>query len=82
MIVSRRLFLKAGLGGGWLAAVRAPAGASASPGGRPGPEPRLTIVNADGLGMSEQIDRGIVEACRIRAPSGASSIGSSMSSCA
>ncbi len=71
MTVSRRLFLKAGLGGGWLAAVGAPAGASANSAEEahpsqavagPDPSPRLAIVNADDLGMSEEIDRGIVEA--------------------
>lgn len=71
MAVSRRLFLKAGLGGGWLAAVGAPAGASASSAEEahpsqavagPDPSPRLAIVNADDLGMSEEIDRGILEA--------------------
>jgi predicted glycoside hydrolase/deacetylase ChbG (UPF0249 family) len=67
MGVTRRKFLK-GLGGagGWLAAA-GPAGASNDPQTTaevisPGPRERLVIVNADDLGMSAEIDRGIFEA--------------------
>jgi len=72
MDLSRRTFLKSGLGGagGWLAAAGVPAQAAApsdesrtgeAPVG-PGPRERLAIVNADDLGMSNEIDRGIFEA--------------------
>ena len=72
MSLTRRLFLRSGLAaaGGWLAAPTTPAAASPSP-----EDPytsmstndgdghqRLAIVNADDLGMSEEIDRGIFEA--------------------
>jgi predicted glycoside hydrolase/deacetylase ChbG (UPF0249 family) len=72
MSLSRRTFLKSGLGGagGWLAAAGVPARAAApSDQSRPGeapvgadPRERLAIVNADDLGMSEEVDRGIFEA--------------------
>lgn len=72
MNLTRRIFLRSGLGGvaGWLAASGRPASAS-SPADdpymalatvNPGPGQRLAIVNADDLGMSEEIDRGIFEA--------------------
>jgi predicted glycoside hydrolase/deacetylase ChbG (UPF0249 family) len=72
MDLTRRLFLKSGLGaaGGWLAAGSAPAPAAArtedpytaqAP-GDPDPHQRLAIVNADDLGMSAEVDRGIFEA--------------------
>ena len=72
MSLTRRLFLRSGLAaaGGWLAAPATPAAASPSP-----EDPytsmsthdgdghqRLAIVNADDLGMSEEIDHGIFEA--------------------
>jgi chitin disaccharide deacetylase len=72
MSLTRRLFLRSGLAaaGGWLAAPGTPAAASPSP-----EDPytsmsaddadlhqRLAIINADDLGMSEEIDRGIFEA--------------------
>ena len=72
MPLSRRRFLT-GLGGagGWLAAAGAPASTEADPGQEshptpagagPDPQQRLVIINADDLGLSEQIDRGIFEA--------------------
>jgi predicted glycoside hydrolase/deacetylase ChbG (UPF0249 family) len=71
--LSRRTFLQSGLGGagGWLATVGAPAAAPANPARdphatqavvSPDPRQRLAIVNADDLGKSEEIDRGIFEA--------------------
>jgi predicted glycoside hydrolase/deacetylase ChbG (UPF0249 family) len=68
MGLSRRRFLKSGLGGagGWLASGGAPAGAAAPATGAGPASPelreRLAIVNADDLGMSEEIDRGVFEA--------------------
>jgi len=69
---TRRLFLRSGLGaaGGWLAASRTPVVAAPRPDDPytaalamdPDPTQRLAIVNADDLGMSEEIDRGIFEA--------------------
>jgi len=72
--LARRRFLLSSLGGvaGWLAATGtllarpplAPAGESptASPPARANPRQRFAIVNADDLGMSAEIDRGIFEA--------------------
>jgi predicted glycoside hydrolase/deacetylase ChbG (UPF0249 family) len=70
MGLSRRVFLRSGLGGagGWLAAAGAPVRAAADDSRAPvdvaNPEARerLVIVNADDLGLSEEIDRGIFEA--------------------
>jgi hypothetical protein len=72
MSLTRRLFLRSGLAaaGGWLAAPGTPATASPSPedpytsisAGDADVGQRLAIVNADDLGMSEQVDRGIFEA--------------------
>ena len=72
--LARRRFLRSSLGGvaGWLATTGtllarptlAPAGDSpiASPPARANPRQRFAIVNADDLGMSAAIDRGIFEA--------------------
>jgi len=73
MALSRRMFLKSGLAGagGWLTTVGTPAPAPANPAQdphgtqavvSPDPRQRLAIVNADDLGKSEEIDRGIFEA--------------------
>ena len=72
MSLTRRLFLRSGLAaaGGWLGAPGTPAAASPSPEdpytsiatGDGDVNQRLAIVNADDLGMSEEIDRGIFEA--------------------
>lgn len=72
MNLTRRRFLTSGVGaaGGWLATTGAPATAHVRPddpytaaaAGDPDPHQRLAIVNADDLGMSEEIDRGIFEA--------------------
>jgi hypothetical protein len=72
MSLTRRLFLRSGLAaaGGWLAAPGTPAAATPSPedpytsmsAGDADVNQRLAIVNADDLGMSEEIDRGIFEA--------------------
>lgn len=72
MSLSRRTFLKSGLGGvgGWLAAAGAQASAETPAEDpyvtlaavTPDPSQRLAIVNADDLGMAEEIDRGIFEA--------------------
>ena len=69
MILSRRIFLKSGLGGvgGWLATASSPASPAQDPHATqavvsPDPRQRLVIVNADDLGKSEEIDRGIFEA--------------------
>jgi predicted glycoside hydrolase/deacetylase ChbG (UPF0249 family) len=72
MSLTRRLFLRSGLAaaGGWLAAPGPQAAASPSPEdpytsiatGDGDINQRLAIVNADDLGMSEEIDRGIFEA--------------------
>jgi hypothetical protein len=75
MSVSRRTFFKAGFkaglggAGGWLATRGAPASASPAQDPHatqavvsPDPRQRLAIVNADDLGKSEEIDRGIFEA--------------------
>jgi hypothetical protein len=72
MNLSRRTFLKAGLAGtgGWIAAAGVPASA-ATPAEDPyvtqavvdpDPRQRLVIVNADDLGMSAEVDRGIFDA--------------------
>ncbi|HEX7786458.1 MAG TPA: ChbG/HpnK family deacetylase [Methylomirabilota bacterium] len=71
MGLTRRLFLRSGLAaaGGWLAAPSAPASATPSPedpytaasSGGAEVNQRLAIVNADDLGMSAEIDRGIFE---------------------
>ena len=72
MSLSRRTFLKSGLGGagGWLEASGARVSA-ATPAEdpyatqavvNPDPRQRLVIVNADDLGMSEEVDRGIFDA--------------------
>ena len=72
--LARRRFLRSSLGGvaGWLATTGtllarptlAPAGDSptAAPPARATPRQRFAIVNADDLGMSAEIDRGIFEA--------------------
>lgn len=72
--LARRRFLRSSLGGvaGWLATTGtllarptlAPAGDSptASPPARANPRQRFAIINADDLGMSAEIDRGIFEA--------------------
>ena len=73
MRLSRRVFLRSGLGGagGWLAAAGAPTRATAGSAddahatlevANPDVRQRLVIVNADDLGMSDEIDRGIFEA--------------------
>jgi len=72
MRLSRRGFLRSGLGGagGWLAAAGAPARAAApADDARVALEvanqdvrERLVIVNADDLGLSDEVDRGIFEA--------------------
>jgi len=72
MSLTRRLFLGSGLAaaGGWLAGPSTPAAASPRPedpytavlAGDPDLKQRLAIINADDLGMSEEIDRGIFEA--------------------
>jgi predicted glycoside hydrolase/deacetylase ChbG (UPF0249 family) len=72
MNLTRRILLKSGLGGaaGWLGATSGPASASTPTEDpyvtlaavNPDPSQRLAIVNADDLGMSEEIDRGIFEA--------------------
>jgi chitin disaccharide deacetylase len=72
MSLTRRLFLRSGLAaaGGWLAAPGTQAVASPSPedpytamsAGDADLTQRLAIINADDLGMSEEIDRGIFEA--------------------
>lgn len=72
MTLSRRVFLRSGLGGagGWLAAAGAPARAAAPADesrasldvANPDVRERLVIVNADDLGLSDEIDRGIFEA--------------------
>lgn len=72
MSFTRRFFLRSGLAaaGGWLATPGTPATASPSPedpytsmsAGDPDLHQRLAIINADDLGMSEEIDRGIFEA--------------------
>jgi len=71
MRLSRRVFLRSGLGGagGWLAAAGAPARATAADESHapleianPDVRQRLVIVNADDLGLSDEIDRGIFEA--------------------
>jgi predicted glycoside hydrolase/deacetylase ChbG (UPF0249 family) len=72
MSLTRRRFLGSSLAaaGGWLAAPTAPTAASPSPedpytsavAGDSDLHQRLAIVNADDLGMSDEIDRGIFEA--------------------
>ncbi len=72
MSLSRRTFLKSGLtgAGGWLAAAGARASAATPVEDpyaiqalvNPDPRQRFVIVNADDLGMSEEIDRGIFDA--------------------
>ena len=71
MRLSRRVFLRSGLGGagGWLAAAGASARATAADESHapleianPDVRQRLVIVNADDLGLSDEIDRGIFEA--------------------
>lgn len=71
MSLSRRTFLKSGLGGagGWLAASGARVSAAMPAEDpyasqavvNPDPRQRLVIVNAD-VGMSEEVDRGIFDA--------------------
>jgi predicted glycoside hydrolase/deacetylase ChbG (UPF0249 family) len=71
MRLSRRVFLRSGLGGagGWLAAASAPVRATAADESHapleianPEVRQRLVIINADDLGLSDEIDRGIFEA--------------------
>src|ERR1700752_3169921 len=61
MRLSRRVFLRSGLGGvgGLLAAGEAHASLEIA---NPDVRQRLVIVNADDLGMSDEIDRGVFEA--------------------
>lgn len=61
MRLSRRVFLRSGLGGagGWLVAGAAHASPEVA---NPDVRQRFVIVNADDLGISDEIDHGIFEA--------------------